>query len=115
MLEECGMQEGEMHAQMVGHAYAGVAAWLARAAAEMSRERSIEVRLPELTLDQAADVLARPDGRCAADRACGKYLRKAAAQAHTMWDEVARMVDAARLYSVTKSPRRHRQARREEQ
>ena len=46
------MQEGEMHTQMVGHTYAGLTAWLARVAAAMcTRERSIEVRLPELALD----------------------------------------------------------------
>ena len=84
MLEECGMQEGEMHAQMVGHAYAGVAAGLARAATSMCNKRPIEVRLPELALDQAADLLARPDGMCAADRACDRYLRKAVALAHTL-------------------------------
>ena len=50
VLEECGIQEGEMHAQMVRHAYAGVAVGLARAAEEMCREGPIEVRLPELVL-----------------------------------------------------------------
>ena len=37
-----------MHAQLAGHAYAGVAASLARAAAGMWCERPLEVRLPEL-------------------------------------------------------------------
>ena len=62
MLEKRDMQERGMHAQLVGHAYAGVAASLARAAAGMCCERPLEVRLPELALDQAADLLARPDG-----------------------------------------------------
>ena len=115
MLEECGIQEGEMHAQMVRHAYAGVAVGLARAAEEMCREGPIEVRLPELALDQAANLLVRPDGMCAADRARDKHLRKAVAQAHILWDKVARMVDEERPHSVTKLLRRHRQERREEQ
>ena len=106
MLEECDIQEEEMHAQMVRHAYT---------AAEMCREGTIEVRLPELALGQAAALLAKPDGMGAADRACDKHLRKAVAQAHTMWDKEARMVDAERPHSVTKLLRRHRQARREEQ
>ena len=50
----------------------------------MCEKRPLEVRLPELALDQAADLLARPDRMCAADRACNKYLHKTAAQAHTL-------------------------------
>ena len=34
VLEKCGMQEGEMHAQMVRHAYVGMAAGLARTATQ---------------------------------------------------------------------------------
>ena len=84
MLEECGMQQEEMNEEMVGHAYADVAAGLARVAAEMCRERPIEVRLSELVLDLVADLLAKSDQMCAADRACDKYLRKAVAQEHIM-------------------------------
>ena len=72
-----------MHAQLVGHAYAGVATSLARVAAVMCEQRPLEVRLPELALDQAADLAARPDGICAADRGYDRYLHKAVAQAHT--------------------------------
>jgi hypothetical protein len=115
VLENCGMQEGEMHAQMVGHAYAGVAAGLAGAAAVMCRERPIEVRLPELALDQAADLLARPDGMCAGDRACDRCLHKAVARALALCDAAAHRVDAARPDSVTVSLRRHREERREAQ
>ena len=115
VLEKCGMQERGVHAQMVGHAYAGVAAGLARAATSMCNKRPIEVRLPELALDQAADLLARPDGMCAADRACNRYLHEAVAQAHTVWNAVASMLHVARSHSVTKSLRQHRQERREEQ
>ena len=115
MLEEHGVQEGEMHTQLVGHTYAGIASSLARAAVEMCSGRPLEVHLPELALNQAADLLARPDGMCAADRACDKYLRKAVAQAHTLWDKAAHMVDAARPHSVTNSLMRHQQERRDEQ
>ena len=95
--------------------YAGVAAGLARAATAMCRERPIEVHLPELALDQVADLLAGLDGMCAADRECGRYLYKAVARAHALWDAAAHRVDAARLDSVTMSLRRHREKRREEQ
>ena len=50
----------------------------------MCRERPLEVRLPELAPDQAADLLTRPDGVCAADRACDRYCHKAAAQAYML-------------------------------
>ena len=68
-----------MYAQLVGHAYAGVVATsLARVVAGMCGERPLELRLPELALDQAEDLLARPDGMCccAADRACDKYFAR---------------------------------------
>ena len=98
----------------MGHAYAGVATSLTRVAAVMCEQRPLEVRLPELALDQAADLLARPDGMCAADRACTSYLRKAVARAHTLWDTAARRVDAARLDSMTELLRQHREERLEE-
>ena len=115
VLEKCDMQEEGMHAQMVGHAYAGMAAGLARAVAAMCNRRPIKVRLPELALDQAADLLAGPDGMCAAYSACDRYLHKAVALAHALWDAAARRVDAARPDSVTVSLRCHREERREEQ
>ena len=81
----------------------------------MCRERPIEVRLPEFALDQPADLLATPDGMFAADRACNRYLHKAVARAHKMWDAAPRRVDAARPNNVTVSLKRHREERREEQ
>ena len=48
VLVKNGMQEGGMHAQLVGHASAGVATSLAWAAAVMCEQRLLEVRLPEL-------------------------------------------------------------------
>ena len=107
--------EERMHAQLVRHAYAGVTTCLARAAAVMCDQRPLQVRLPELALDQAADLLARPDGMCAADRVCNRYLHEAVAQAHAVWNAVASMLHVARSHSVTKSLRQHRQERREEQ
>ena len=50
MLEEHGIQEGEMHTQLVRHMYASVATILARAVAGMCDKRPLEVRLPELAL-----------------------------------------------------------------
>ena len=81
------MQEGGVHAQLVGHMYAGVAAGLAaglaRDAAVMCRERPIEVRLPEFALDQAADLLARPDRMCArTGRATGICTRRPRKRTH---------------------------------
>ena len=52
---------------------------------------------------------------CATDRACDRYLHKAFAQAYTLWDAAARMVDAARQHSVAVSLRRHREEHREKQ
>ena len=59
VLEKCGMQEEGMHAQIVGHVYAGLAVGLVRVVAAMCNRRPIKVRLPELALDQAANLLAR--------------------------------------------------------
>ena len=80
--------------------------------AQEETNRGAPVRL---ALDQAADLLARPDRMYAADRACDRYLHKAAARAHALWDAVARRVDAARPDSVEASLSPHREERREEQ
>ena len=66
MLVKSGMQERGMHAQLVGHEPAGVATSLAWAAAVMCEQWPLEVWLPG-----------------------------AVAQAHSLWDAAARVVDVA--------------------
>ena len=104
-LEDYGMQERDMHAQLVGHVYIGVAVSLARAAAKMCCQRPLEVRRAELALEQVADFLARLDGMCAADRTCDRYLHKAVARVHRLLDVAADMVDIAWPHSVITSAR----------